>query len=228
MLLSAVNGAGGAFLCSPHRLTACTGQTWIEPAHAPGSTTCCPCSCAEWQLSDTPALQVEACLNLQEGYQPGAVSATALAEDVYGPFSGQVTSAARQAFRRAILEAGPRLVEAMFLCEIATASEALSGGHLSAYFDADAEAVCKTGCLRCLHAGARTGCKAGCLSAFMLGQGPCKAGCRNCSPMCGHADLSAFCKASAGSEGLRVYLACLWGRPAALTMLDSGEEVAAF
>ena len=78
---------------------------------------------------DCPALQVEACLNLPEGYQPGAMSAAALAEDVYGPFSGQVTSAARQAFRRAILEAGPRLVEAMFLCEIATASEALSGEH---------------------------------------------------------------------------------------------------
>ena len=75
-------------------------------------------------------MQVEARLNLPEGYQPGAVSATALAEDVYGPFSGQVTSAARQAFRRAILEAGPRLVEAMFLCEIATASEALSGKHM--------------------------------------------------------------------------------------------------
>lgn len=57
----------------------------------------------------------------------GAASTQQLAEDVYGPFSGQVTSAARQAFRRALLEANPRLVEAMFLCEVATASEALSG-----------------------------------------------------------------------------------------------------
>ena len=39
----------------------------------------------------------------------------------------QVTSTARQAFRRAVLEAGPRLVEAMFLCQVSTASEALSG-----------------------------------------------------------------------------------------------------
>ena len=41
-----------------------------------------------------------------------------LGEDVYGPFSGQVTSAARQALRRAVLEADPRLVEALFLCEV--------------------------------------------------------------------------------------------------------------
>ena len=37
---------------------------------------------------------------------------------MYGPFSGQVTSAARQALRRAVLEADPRLVEALFLCEV--------------------------------------------------------------------------------------------------------------
>ena len=41
--------------------------------------------------------------------------------------SGQVTSVAKQVFRRALLEVGPRLVEAMFLCEISTTSEALSG-----------------------------------------------------------------------------------------------------
>ena len=34
---------------------------------------------------------------------------------------------ARQAFRRAVLEASPRLVEAMFLCEVSAASEVLSG-----------------------------------------------------------------------------------------------------
>lgn len=49
-----------------------------------------------------------------------------LLEDVYGPFSGQVTSAARQAVRRAVLEAGPRLAEAAFLCEVTTSSEGLS------------------------------------------------------------------------------------------------------
>jgi ribosome assembly protein 1 len=49
-----------------------------------------------------------------------------LLEDVYGPMSGQVTSAARQAFRRSLLEAGPRLAEAAFLCEISTSSEGLA------------------------------------------------------------------------------------------------------
>lgn len=54
-----------------------------------------------------------------------------LAEDVYGPMSGQVTSVAKQAFRRALLEAGPRLVEAMFLCEVSTTADALSGGEMA-------------------------------------------------------------------------------------------------
>ena len=47
-------------------------------------------------------------------------------EDVYGPCSGQVTSAVRHAVRQAVLEAGPRLAEAAFLCEITTSSEGLS------------------------------------------------------------------------------------------------------
>ncbi|KAL0045602.1 hypothetical protein WJX82_010973 [Trebouxia sp. C0006] len=80
-------------------------------------------------LCDEPmwgiAFEVEARLNVPEGEDnPGNVN---LAEEVYGPFSGQVTSTARQAFRRAVLEGGPRLVEAMFLCQVSTASEALSG-----------------------------------------------------------------------------------------------------
>ncbi|KAL4448964.1 hypothetical protein ABPG77_007681 [Micractinium sp. CCAP 211/92] len=88
-------------------------------------------------LCDEPlwgvAFQVEARLNLPaaalDGSELTAAEAAAqlqLAEDVYGPFSGQVTSAARQALRRAVLEADPRLVEAMFLCEVATSSEGLS------------------------------------------------------------------------------------------------------
>jgi len=39
----------------------------------------------------------------------------------------QVTALARQAFRRAVTEAGARLVEAMFLCEVTSSSEVLSG-----------------------------------------------------------------------------------------------------
>lgn len=69
---------------------------------------------------------MEARLHLRED-DSGASAATQIAEEVYGPMSGQVTSVAKQVFRRALLEAGPRLVEAMFLCEISTTSEALAG-----------------------------------------------------------------------------------------------------
>ena len=41
----------------------------------------------------------------------------------------------RQAIRRAVLEAGPCLVEAMSLCQIATASEALAGTALAVIDD---------------------------------------------------------------------------------------------
>ena len=68
---------------------------------------------------------MEVRLNVPEGEDnPGNIN---LAEDVYGPFSGQVTSTARQGFRRAVQEGNPRLVEAMFLCQVSTASDALSG-----------------------------------------------------------------------------------------------------
>ena len=118
-------------------------------------------------------VQVEACLNLPEGHQPGAVSAAALAEDVYGPFSGQVTSAARQAFRRAILEAGPRLVEAMFLCEIATASEALSGGLWYVCFHAETGTGLQGMLPVCFSCWVMAGCKAGCLGCLHAGAGAC-------------------------------------------------------
>ncbi|KAK9794308.1 hypothetical protein WJX73_002877 [Symbiochloris irregularis] len=49
------------------------------------------------------------------------------ADRVYGPLSGQVTSVMRQAVRRAVLEAGPCLVEAMSLCEVSATSDALAG-----------------------------------------------------------------------------------------------------
>ena len=50
-------------------------------------------------------------------------------EEQYGPFSGQVTSATREAIRRAVLKAGPRLVEAMYLSVITTTAEALGGTY---------------------------------------------------------------------------------------------------
>lgn len=76
-------------------------------------------------------MQADACLSVP-GEASGAVQ---LAEDVYGPFTGQVTAVARHAFRRAVMEADPRLVEAMFLCEVTTASEALSGSMVRVLID---------------------------------------------------------------------------------------------
>lgn len=88
-------------------------------------------------LCDEPmwgiAFQVEARFNLQQPSDNGSSlslssSSTVLPlyEDVYGPLSGQITSAARQAFRKAVLASGPRLVESHFLCEVSTSAEALS------------------------------------------------------------------------------------------------------
>jgi ribosome assembly protein 1 len=77
-------------------------------------------------LCDEPlwgtVVRVEGRLNLApaaaEGGSCPEAACLQLAEDVYGPFSGQVTSVARQAVRRAVMEGDPRLVEAMFLCEV--------------------------------------------------------------------------------------------------------------
>ena len=80
----------------------------------------CRAKLATNQLTPTGAMQVAVRVNV-----PAA--GISLAEDVYGPFSGQVTSAVRQAMRRAVLEAHVRLVEAMFLCEVSSTAEVLSG-----------------------------------------------------------------------------------------------------
>lgn len=44
-----------------------------------------------------------------------------------------MTAAVRQALRRAVAESSPRLVEAMFLCEVSAASDALSGFFPESY-----------------------------------------------------------------------------------------------
>ncbi|KAK3274018.1 hypothetical protein CYMTET_17780 [Cymbomonas tetramitiformis] len=62
------------------------------------------------------AFRVEAALH------PGAV------DDGTG-FSGQIITAAREAFRRSVLDAGPRLVQAMYLCEATTTQETLGATH---------------------------------------------------------------------------------------------------
>ena len=46
-------------------------------------------------------------------------------------FCAQVSSAARQALRRAVAEAHPLLVEAMLLCELSSTSDVLSGAPVS-------------------------------------------------------------------------------------------------
>ena len=46
-----------------------------------------------------------------------------------GAFSGQVIAAAREAVRGAVMSAGPRLVEAKYLCVVSTSAEALSGTY---------------------------------------------------------------------------------------------------
>lgn len=59
---------------------------------------------------------------------PDVPLATSLEEDTYGPFVGQATAAVRAAVRGAVSEAGARLVEAMYLAEVAVhGADALSG-----------------------------------------------------------------------------------------------------
>ena len=49
----------------------------------------------------------------------------------FGPFSGQVISAAKEALRGAIMDSSPRLVEAYLKCEILTSSSGLAGTYAS-------------------------------------------------------------------------------------------------
>ncbi|CAD7704026.1 unnamed protein product [Ostreobium quekettii] len=80
-------------------------------------------------LCDEPmwgvALEIEARIlapSQEEG--PGELD---VGEEVYGPLSGQVINIVNMACRRAVVEAGPRLVEAMYLCEVqVTGSEPLA------------------------------------------------------------------------------------------------------
>jgi len=79
-------------------------------------------------LCDEPlwgvALEVGARLNVDAR---GALPPSTLAEDVYGPLSGQVSSAARAAARAAVRGAGPRIVEPTLLADVTTTADALAG-----------------------------------------------------------------------------------------------------
>ena len=50
-------------------------------------------------------------------------------EDQFGPISGQIINTVRDAIRKAVLKAGSRLVEAMYLAVITTSSDALGGTY---------------------------------------------------------------------------------------------------
>ena len=80
-------------------------------------------------LCDEPlwgiCIELEAKLCLKRNPDTGLLT-VALQEDVFGPFNGQVSAAVKHAIRKSILENKPRLVEAYFLCEVATSSEGLA------------------------------------------------------------------------------------------------------
>jgi len=72
------------------------------------------------------AFEVEVRVAAPGGGDGGALE---LQEEVYGPFSGQVMTAVAAACKRAVMEADPRLVEALYLCQVQASAEALSGTY---------------------------------------------------------------------------------------------------
>lgn len=82
-------------------------------------------------LCDEPLFGVNVTLEAYSKVDPdkGGDIDDGAGEEQYGPFSGQVISAAREAIRQSVLKAGPRLVEAMYLSVITTTSEALGGTY---------------------------------------------------------------------------------------------------
>jgi ribosome assembly protein 1 len=82
-------------------------------------------------LCDEPLFGVKVTLEVYSKVDPvkGGDDDDGAGVDQYGPFSGQVISAAREAIRQSVLKAGPRLVEAMYLSVITTTSEALGGTY---------------------------------------------------------------------------------------------------
>jgi len=53
------------------------------------------------------------------------------AQEAAGPLSGQVLACTREACRKAVREGSPRLVQAIYDCEVMTTAEALSGTYVS-------------------------------------------------------------------------------------------------
>lgn len=86
-------------------------------------------ACERGPLCEEPLFGVTVQLEVYSKVDAEAGGDGEVGEAQYGPFSGQVASAAREAIRKAVLKAGPRLVEAMYLSVISTTSEALGGTY---------------------------------------------------------------------------------------------------
>ena len=56
-------------------------------------------------------------------------AAVGASEESHGPFSGQILACVKDACRKAVMENAPRLVQAVFKCEVLTTAEGLSGTY---------------------------------------------------------------------------------------------------
>ena len=77
-------------------------------------------------LCDEPLTGVQMTLHIAVNEEQDGDGAD---EDQYGPLSGQIINTVRDVIRKAVLKAGTRLVEAMYLAVITTTSEALGGTY---------------------------------------------------------------------------------------------------
>ena len=84
------------------------------------------CEEAMWGVAFDVQVKISTSLVSSSSLSPSPIDQE-LQEEVYGPFSGQVMTAVSSACKRAVMEAEPRIVEAMYLAEVQSGAEALSG-----------------------------------------------------------------------------------------------------
>ena len=77
-------------------------------------------------LCEEPLWAVVICADVVLHASEREISAS---EEQYGPFSGQLIAAAREACRSAVRASSPRLVEALYLCEATTTAETLGSTY---------------------------------------------------------------------------------------------------
>ena len=82
-------------------------------------------------LCDEPLTGVQITLNVavNRGNEDDDRTVEDTDGDQFGPLSGQIINAVRDAIRKAVLKAGTRLVEAMYLAVITTTADALGGTY---------------------------------------------------------------------------------------------------